>query len=222
MCKVSPLSMPILWGVSVSPYVRKVRMVLAEKEIAYQHKETLPVLLLQATGQKIPSDFAAMSPMGKIPAFEDNGFNISDSSVICAYLEHRYPNAKALYPTQARPYARALWFERYAEDGMAKISYTKIFFELFVKPNVLKLEANQKVVEKAKNEELPPILDFLEKSLGGNDYLVENTFSIADISIVTQCIALEFAGYQVDELKWPQLLHYIKRVKERKAIQAIL
>ena len=77
-------------------------------------------------------------------------------------------------------------------------------------------------MDKAKNEELPPILDFLEKSLGGNDYLVENTFSIADISIVTQFIALEFAEYQVDEAKWPQLASFIKRVKERKAIQAIL
>jgi glutathione S-transferase len=214
--------MPILWGASVSPYVRKVRMVLAEKEIDYQHKQTLPVLLLQATGQEIPKEFAAISPMGKIPAFEDNGLNISDSSVICAYLEQRYPNAKALYPAQARPYAQALWFERYAEDGMAKVSYTKIFFELFVKPNVLKQEADQKIVDKAKNEELPPILDFLEKSLNGNDYLVGNTFSIADISIVTQFIALEFAGYQVDEAKWPQLAGLIKRVKERKVIQAIL
>ena len=102
MCKVSPLSMPILWGVSVSPYVRKVRMLLAEKEITYQHKQTLPVLLLQATGQEIPSDFSVISPMGKIPAFVDNGLHISDSSVICAYLEHRYPNAKALYPSHAK------------------------------------------------------------------------------------------------------------------------
>ncbi len=222
MCKVSPLSMPVLWGVSASPYVRKVRMVLAEKEIVYQQKQTFPVLLLQATGQEVPAEFAAISPMGKIPAFEDNGLNISDSSVICAYLERRYPNTKALYPAHARPYAQALWFERYAEEGMAKISYTKIFFELVVKPNILKQEADQQVVDKAKNEELPPILDFLEKSMNGNDYLVENAFSIADISIVTQCIALETAEYQFDKAKWPQLASLIKRVKERKAIQAIL
>jgi glutathione S-transferase len=47
----------ILWGVSLSPFVRKVMVALEEKGIAYEQREILPKSLLQATHQAVPVDF---------------------------------------------------------------------------------------------------------------------------------------------------------------------
>jgi len=66
----------ILWGVSVSPFVRKVLVALAEKELSYQHHEIMPAVLLRATNQAIPQEFAAASPLGKIPAMQLGNFTL--------------------------------------------------------------------------------------------------------------------------------------------------
>ena len=52
----------ILWRASISPYVRKVMVALSEKELAYELRETLPKVLLQATGQPVPAGFMQCSP----------------------------------------------------------------------------------------------------------------------------------------------------------------
>ena len=67
--------MPTLYGVGLSPFVRKVRVVLAEKSVPYDHDPVVP-------GNPDPED-RKMSPLGKIPALRDGDRAFSDSSVIC-------------------------------------------------------------------------------------------------------------------------------------------
>src|SRR5713226_5997898 len=98
--------MPVLYGVNASPFVRKVRVALAEKNVPYEHEVVIPV--------NVSPEFRKMSPLGKIPALRDGDKALSDSSVICAYLERAHPTP-ALYPADPYEYARALWFERSEE-----------------------------------------------------------------------------------------------------------
>ncbi len=67
--------MAIVFGVSPSPFVRKVRVTLAEKNVPYELKPVFP-------GDNDPA-YRKMSPLGKIPAFKDGERALSDSSVIC-------------------------------------------------------------------------------------------------------------------------------------------
>lgn len=69
-----------LYGSLTSPYVRKVRIVLAEKGIPYEFVVENP----SDPGTRIP----ALNPLGKVPAFErDNGKVLYDSALIVEYLD---------------------------------------------------------------------------------------------------------------------------------------
>ncbi len=74
----------ILYGASLSPYVRKVLAFAAEKGLELE-------LRPGGMGQGGP-DFEAASPFRRMPALRDGDFAISDSSAIVAYLEAKYPD----------------------------------------------------------------------------------------------------------------------------------
>ena len=71
----------ILYGSSLSPFVRKVLAFAAEKGIA---------LDLQPTGFPNPTpEFLEASPFRKMPALRDGDYLLADSSAIVHYLEAR-------------------------------------------------------------------------------------------------------------------------------------
>ena len=72
-----------LYGAPLSPFVRKVRLCLLEKALDYQLEIITPF------GQ--PAWYRELNPLGRIPALRDGDFTLADSSVICQYLEERYP-----------------------------------------------------------------------------------------------------------------------------------
>ncbi|BAY41825.1 glutathione S-transferase domain-containing protein (plasmid) [Nostoc sp. NIES-2111] len=73
-----------------SPYARKVRIVLAEKQLPYELKET-------DINNKSP-EFLDLSPIGKVPVLVDeNGLVFWDSTLIVEYLDETYPQS-GLYP----------------------------------------------------------------------------------------------------------------------------
>jgi glutathione S-transferase len=71
------------------------------------------------------------------------------------------------------------------------------------------------VVNKAINEELPPLFDYLEGQLASGDWLVGHSFSVADIGIATQFAQASFAGVSPDAKRWPKLAAYIDRALAR-------
>lgn len=211
---VASQTQPKLYGVSVSPYVRKVKVVLFEKNINFKQEEVLPSALLKALKKEIPADFLAASPLGKIPAYSEGDWSISDSSVITDYLETTHPEP-ALYPKDPKQRARALWFEKYADEVLSKTIHKEIFVESFVKPNVLKAKTDKAIVKAAIDNDLPKIFDYLESEIGDKQWLVGDVFSIADINIATHFVSLNLCKISVDKAKWPKLAAYIDRVLSR-------
>jgi glutathione S-transferase len=202
--------MPTLYGAPVSPFTRKVMVALAEKGIAYEHDPVVPAIA--------PPEFKRVSkqvsPLGRIPAYQDDDFSLADSSAIIAYLERVKPSP-ALYPSDARDYARALWFEEYGDGGLAPIIGAKIFFQRITRPAFFKQPTDEAVVSTAINEELPPLLDYLEAQLGSGDWLVGRSFSIADIGVATQFAQGRICGVSLDAKRWPKLKDYVDRVLAR-------
>jgi glutathione S-transferase len=200
------ITMPTLYGVPASPFVRKTMVALAEKGIAYEREDVIPV--------NVSAEYKKISPLGKIPAFRDGDVELADSSVIIAYLEKLKP-APALYPTDAKDYARALWFEEYGDGGLAPLVGPKVFFQKIVGPLIFKQATDEAVVRKAVDEELPPLFDYLESQLGSGDWLVGKSFSIADIGVATQLTQLSLAGEPPDAKRWPKLTAYFERTVAR-------
>ena len=80
-----------------SPYARKVRIALYEKGIPFERVRALH-------GDCNRTDFVHVNPRAEVPALIDDGFSLYDSTIICEYIEDRYPEPR-LYP--ADPSARA-------------------------------------------------------------------------------------------------------------------
>jgi len=207
----------IVYGGSVSPFVRKVRVFLAEKGQAYSLEPVSPF--------QPPPEFLAISPLKRIPAFRDTDLappndHLADSSIICDYLEHKFP-APALYPKDAYARARALWFEEYADTQMASNLVRPFFFERVVK-KMLKQQTDESVCAAAKADVMPGVCDYLEKEIGERTCLAGDAFSIADIAVSSMFVNIGHAGETVDGARWPRLAAYVARHHARPSFKALI
>jgi glutathione S-transferase len=163
-----------LWSGVLSPFSAKVRMALAEKKLPY---ETLTVPWTRKTlwGPK-PPDFLAVSPRGQVPVLIDGDVTVCDSTVICEYLEDRYPKPP-LMPDSPAERAACRQLEDEADVAMAQ-EVTPLVQELFTKTD----DATRDMARvAAAAEALRRRYDALEKHLVGRDYLCRS-FSVADIA----------------------------------------
>ena len=202
-----------VYGVNASPFVRKVRVFLAEKGIPYDLDPVVPV--------NVSPEYRKISPLGKVPAYRDGNIVLADSSVICAYLERTHPTPP-LHPADPYDYARALWFEEYGDSALAGVIGPKIFFRKVIAPRFFNQPPDEAAIQKAVDEELPPCCDYLEGQLDGASALVGGRFSIGDIGIATQFVNLRLAGYGIDAARWPKLVRYVAGIHERPSFKALI
>lgn len=194
----------IVYGTSMSPFVRKVLVALYEKGAPFDHK---PVFF-----HADDPGFQAASPVGKIPALDDDGYLLADSSAILHYLDAKLPTP-GLIPSEAKARGRAVWFE---EFGDAELFPTLIvpFVERFLKPRMMKQECDEAKAQATIDEKFPPLLNYLESQITG-DYLVGDAFSIADISVATNFHNLRLANFEVDAGRYPKLAAWVGKTLER-------
>lgn len=199
-----------LIGAPLSPFVRKVRVYLEERNIPFTAEMALP-------GSNDPA-FRKLSPLGKIPAFTDGDVAISDSSVILAYLEAK--NGAALVPEQPAQLARALWFEEYGDSAEFDIFIAGIFFPQVVAPRLHGTEPDSSAIEKSVAR-LPEVFDYLEGEING-EFLVADRLTVADIGVVSPFVNLQYAGHQPDSAKWPKLASYVAGIMARPSFRAAM
>lgn len=203
--------MTVLYGAPLSPFVRKTMLALAHKGVEYDQVIVSP--------DNLPEDYFQISPLGKIPAYKDDRIELSDSSVICEYLDEKYPTPE-LFPFGAAQRARTRWYEEYADTALAEICRGKIFDNSVIKPLVLNQESNRDEVEKAVTEELPNVLDYLESELADKRYFVAGILSVADLAISSQLLCLRLAEISLDISRWPRLGSYLSRLCAKDIYQA--
>jgi glutathione S-transferase len=201
-----------LIGNHLSPFVRKVRIALVEKGLAYEHDPMVPF--------GVSDEYKRMHPMGKIPTLTDGDRVIPDSSAICSYLEKIQPQP-ALYPTDAYELARAIWYEEFADAGFIEGTIV-LFQERLLGPVFFKREGDEAKVEEALTKTLPPYFEYLEREIGDNEWLVGNRFSIADIATASQFVNFSHGKGQVDAARWPRLAAYVDHVHSRPSFKAII
>src|SRR3982751_1256495 len=154
--------MMILYGSTLSPFVRKVMVFAAEKGVEIELKPT--------GAPDHEPDFCAASPFRKMPALKDGDYELADPSAIIHYLEAKYPEP-ALIPAEPRARARVIWFDEFADTILCACG-AKMFFNRIVAPRFLGREGDLDIADKAEKEELPPILDYLERTIPENGWLV--------------------------------------------------
>jgi glutathione S-transferase len=206
----------VVLGGSVSPFVRKVRVFLAEKGLAYEHQQVNPFAP--------PEGWREISPLGKIPAFRDGDRVINDSAVICAYLERRFPKPP-LYPADDYQYARALWLQEYVGGGMTSVAGPKIFLPLVLRPLLSQKppdEATEETARKCVAEDLPRFFDYLQAQLGDREFFAGDGLSIADISVASAFVNLRHAGVAPERKRWPRLRAFLDRTWSRPSFKPLI
>ena len=204
--------MNTVYGNIVSPYARKVYLTLEYKGASFESRDVLPHATEPA--------FRATSWLGKIPGFEDEQLRISDSSVICDYLDHKYPTP-SIYPSDPVARAQALWLEEYADTQLQDLLLRGIVIERVIKPQVRGEPTDEARLERILNESLPPELDYLETRVSGS-YLAGTALSIADLAVVTAFVNARYADFEVDAARWPKLAQYVAQQLESPLFEARL
>jgi glutathione S-transferase len=196
----------ILYGSSLSPFVRKVLAFAGEKGIELE---------LQPTGfpQHSP-EYLAASPFRKMPAFRDGDYTLADSSAIIHYLETRFPEP-ALIPADPQARGKVIWFEEFADTILVACG-VKIFFNRIVGPRFLGRPCDETAVQEAELNDLPPILDYLEKvTPDAGSYLVGDSLTLADIAVAGPFANFQHTDTRIDPDRYPRTIAYVDSILSR-------
>ncbi|HVE00554.1 MAG TPA: glutathione S-transferase family protein [Sphingomicrobium sp.] len=195
----------ILYGSSLSPYVRKVLAYAGEKGIELE---------LQPTGFPNPTaEFLDASPFRKMPAFRDGDYTLADSTAIIHYLEAKHPQP-VMIPADAELRGKVIWFEEFSDTVLTSCG-AKMFFNRVVAP-LIGRAGDLDVAEVAERDELPPILDYVEKVVPNDDgYLVGDGITLADIAVASPFANLAHLNVKIDPGRHPRTLAYVERILAR-------
>lgn len=202
----------ILFGASISPFVRKTLMCANEKGVTLEHRPVSP--------HGDDPQFRAASPLGKIPAFQDGDYSLADSSAIIHYLDAKYP-AKPIIPLDAKARGKVIWFEEYADTVMFPAA-TVIFVNRVLLPKFRKVAGDTAKADEVAATQLPPVFAYLESVAPAQGFLVGDSCTLADAAVTCQLINLQHSGINVDASKYPKLAAYFARVAARPSVSAIV
>ena len=186
-----------------SPFARKARIALLEKNLSF---EDVPVDL----GKK-SVELLQTGPLQKVPVLFDQGLTVVDSSVICEYLEERYP-ANPLYPHGYLHRADARMWD--AAAATLSESAIKIFMDK-AKP-----AAQHDADGTAKADALiARICDYAEATVRDRAFLIAGTFTIADIALVSALGYAEFRLGPAWKTARPNLVRYFEEHSLRDSVR---
>ena len=202
-----------IYGSSLSPFVRKVLAFTAEKGLEVD---------LQPTGfpNRTP-EFCAASPFNKMPAMRDGDYCLPDSTAIVHYIEAKYPEP-ALIPRDPQQLGKTIWFEEFA-DTIVVACGAKMFFNRIVAPRFMGREGDLAAADAAERDELPPILEYLERVVPGDDgYLVGNSLTLADIAVASPFANFRHLNMTLDPARYPRTIAYAERILDRPSFKAMI
>jgi glutathione S-transferase len=199
-----------VFGFPLSPFVRKVHLVAAEKGVAVE-----PVLSNPANPNP---EFLAASPFRKIPALADGDYYLADSTAIVTYIDAKHPEV-AVFPAEPKARGKAIWFEEFA-DTIITPAGGKVLFNRFVGPKFLGLPGDEEAAE-AGLKELVPIMAYLESVVPADGWLTGSEYGIADISVASVLRSMGYVGLEPDAAVHPATAAWYERVKARPAWQAV-
>ena len=167
-----------------SPYARKARISLHEKQI--KHEVIIDFPWSKNTLTK------AKNPLGKVPILitGDNQY-IFDSKVIIRYLDQLKPTPK-LYPDDPKNHLSAMTIETVADgicDAVVLISLERVRIDNLI---------SKQWIER-QEKKITDGLKYLSTELGSKTYFGDNYFNIADISAFT---CLEYVDIRFNDFDW--------------------
>lgn len=186
---------------------REVKLVLAEKGIAYEK-----INIRDAAFDPESPEFKRASPGGKVPAIIDRDIYMSEAYHINEYLEDKYPQSPLLPGSSAEREKIRQWVAVYDKRLCLKIGLMLI--ECLLKP---KDRQKEEVKVRLRGEILAGLKE-LDQALDGKEYFF-GTYGLADISMTPHLAALHRVNIEIPA-ELSNLLAWLERVKTRPSFTA--
>lgn len=206
--------MRCLYHLWLSPFCRKVRLVLGEKGMDFDMK-------VEKTWERRP-EFLAMNPAGQVPVLiDDDASVIVDSTAICEYLEEVYPDRGTTLlgaDARARAEVRRLlaWFDiKFYREVTANLVGEKI------QKRLLGQGQPDSNAIRAGHANIHTHLDYIAWLTERRSWLAGDIFSLADIAAAAHLSCLDYIG----DVPWddhPGARDWYARIKSRKTFRPIL
>ncbi len=200
-----------LYHQPLSPFCRKIRLVLGEKKIEVELVEEKP--------WEKRMDYLRQNPSGKVPMLKIDDLTLAESPAIFEYLEEVYPDPPLLPKGAAeRAEARRLasWFDdKFHHEVTVNLLYERVNKRLARSGH----PESARIKEGARN--IKYHLDYIGWLMEGRRWLAGDQLSIADFSAAAQLSSLDYIG-DVDWSRNQSLKDWYAKVKSRPAFRSVL
>tara|TARA_R110002124_G_scaffold130376_2_gene292265 strand:+ start:1235 stop:1846 length:612 start_codon:yes stop_codon:yes gene_type:complete len=192
-----------------SPMSRSTRVVWFCEEIGLDYR--LETVEMFSDAMKRP-EYLAINPLGKVPAIEDDGFVLWETSAILQYLDAKYGGGRLMPPRDTTAGALAIQWLDYGENPL-----TVIMGEIAAHSGPMPEDRRIPALVDRGREIAPQIVRVVERALQEQDWILGDDFSAADIMLVFGLMIADYLGYVNDTT--PQLRAYLARAMARPAFQ---
>ncbi len=200
-----------LYHIPLSPFCRKIRLVLAEKKIEVELVEERP--------WERRMEYLRLNPAGKVPLLRIDDLVLAESSAIFEYLEEVQPDPPLLPRRPAeRAEARRLvaWFDdKFHHEVTANLLYER------VNKKLMKAGYPESDRIKAGLRNIKYHLDYIGWLIDQRRWLAGDQMTIADFAAAAHLSCLDYVG-DVDWTRNQGLHDWYSKIKSRPAFRSIL
>jgi glutathione S-transferase len=200
-----------LYHVPLSPFCRKVRLVLAEKRIECE--------LVEERYWEQDADFLRRNPAGKVPVLRMDGLTMSESAAICEYIEEKHPTPPLMPKgAEARYEVRRLvgWFDdKFHAEVTSKLLYERVNKKMMKQgfPDSRNVKDGARAIKFH--------LDYLAWLLDHRRWLAGDVMTLADFAAAAHLSSLDYIS-DVDWHRSEVVKDWYAKIKSRPAFRGIL
>lgn len=187
-----------LYRTPLSGHCHRVELMMAFLDLPY---ETID--LDMAGGAHKEPDYLIISPLGQVPAIDDNGIVLSDSNGILIYLVSRYGDGYTWLPSDPIMAAKV---QRWLSVAAGEIAYGPCAARLVT---VFGVDLDLDNAKSIANN----ILNVMDKTLASSSYLVGEAITIADVAGYSYIAHAPEGG--VSLAPFPHVKAWLKRIEEQ-------
>jgi glutathione S-transferase len=170
---------------------------LEEIGIPYEYIKVSP-----RDGSTRSSDFLSISPGGRIPAIDDDGFRLFESLAINRYLGEKY--RPELLGRNLKERALVDQWSLWALTNLQPEPFNVMMHTVFLPES----ERSPKAVQ-ASHAAAEPLLRLLDDTVQGKEFIVGDTFTVADINVASVAVHATVVGFLAEHPKTGAWVHSI-------------